>query len=745
MPRASRLEGELWHPCAMRRLPSRWLNLLVIVVSVALALCLGALALRPYVERAVRNWIAAEAGKRGLVVRIGAIRAGFWPLLRLSDVSVESGSRWRLTAEVVEGWWRGRSTLVVKKASFQGPAGITVAAPATEWEVEVGDAGSFSAGLLQPYSGLVVKKASRPGEHQWSIEATELPVARIFDLRRFEQPVADVGTISGTLHLAEGRDAVRFEADLASRSARLPALERNAARPAALGGPTGIKAEVAGTWKPAQEVLDVPRWSAWIEGAAASGSLTLRDIKTDPGVDLALEVERVDFTRLLRTWGLEAPESLRAKSAAAGDLGSATLSATARGRVSEPAAFVVTQKLDFSPPKPMPPAVVKLQGDFVHQAVAKSGVVQTISVSPASPDFIPLDQVPPLFLRALLIAEDAGFYGHSGIDLREVPAALITDWTRGGAARGASTITQQLAKNLFLSREKHLGRKVQELSVTLLLEAALGKRRILEIYLNVIEWGPGLYGLRPAARTYFDREPADLTPAQMAFLISIIPGPLKYQSSFAHGTPGPGLRKLIDNLLAKLRSVDALSEEEYQKALAEEIVVSGRQAPPRSRPAPCRKRLRKATRGLPLRDASPLPPGERAAARHPPGGFQREPGIPVSGAAPPRAAGLDRRRLERLGQQPARQVLPADRQGAEAAGERGTQLGACRGRGRAHLADGLKGTVAGMSSCVRKRKGHGRMPACPQEVPGEGFSQDWCAARGGVADGRTGPPVAVVH
>ena len=149
--------------------------------------------------------------------------------------------------------------------------------------------------------------------------------------------------------------------------------------------------------------------------------------------------------------------------------------------------------------------------------------------------------------------------------------------SRGGAARGASTITQQLAKNLFLSRDKQLGRKLQELAITFLLESALSKGRILEIYLNIIEWGPDLRGLRPATRSYFGREPGALTPAEMAFLVAIIPGPIKYQSSFAHGSPGPGLRLLIDELLAKLRSVDAISEEEYRQALDEPIVVaSGR-------------------------------------------------------------------------------------------------------------------------------------------------------------------------
>jgi membrane peptidoglycan carboxypeptidase len=160
---------------------------------------------------------------------------------------------------------------------------------------------------------------------------------------------------------------------------------------------------------------------------------------------------------------------------------------------------------------------------------------------------------------------------------------VLTNWNRGTAARGASTVTQQLAKNLFLSREKRLGRKLQELSLALLLESTLGKERILEIYLNVIEWGPGLYGLRPAARQYFAKDPRDLTPAQMAFLAALVPGPVKYQRSFADGTPSPGFRPLIDRLLAKLRAVDALSEQEYQAALAEDLHVIAPASGARSR------------------------------------------------------------------------------------------------------------------------------------------------------------------
>jgi hypothetical protein len=552
---------------------------LLSAVAVALAVPLLAIAARPLLASAVRGMIETEAARRGVSARMEDVRVGLWPPLRLTGVALEIAGSWRLSADTIEAWWPGRTRLVVRHAVLHGPAGLTVTAESTTWDVRGIARDDLRVALREPPSKLVLDKSSGDGGSTWTVQAEDLPVGRLLDVRRLGRPLLDGGTIRGSLTLRTSAGLVDFDLDLEARSARLPALKGAGSPQQALGAPTEIDARIAGSWRRPEGSLDIPRWSATIEGAALSGSLALRDLDTDPSVDLSLDVERVDFARLLRTSGLDAPETLDAAAAGSGDdLGSASLVARAQGRVSEPASFVVTQRLRFTPPSRLPAAIERLRGGFLHEVGAGSGAGRTIDVSPASPDFIPVAEVPPLFLRALLLAEDAGFHTHAGIDLREVPAALLTDWARGGAVRGASTITQQLAKNLFLSREKHLGRKIQELSLTLLLESALGKARILEIYLNVIEWGPDLFGLRPAARAYFGREPRDLTPTQAAFLVSLIPGPVKYQSSFADGTPGPGLRQLVDALLAKLRSVDALTEEEYRRALDEEIVVQGRGA-----------------------------------------------------------------------------------------------------------------------------------------------------------------------
>ena len=547
-------------------------------ITTALVVSVAALLLRPMLEHGVRARIESEAVRHGAVARIGVVHLGVWPLLRLEGFDLELGHGVRLHTDMIEATWSGRLRLAVHAATLAGPAGVSVSSAATVWDM----AGIFGQNLLltlvDPQAGLSIRKLASPMGSAWSIEARGLDVRRLFDVRRDAHPLLDGGITDGRVDLQASADALRFHVDVGARGARLGALADNADDEPQLGEPTDVTIRFDGTWRRIGDTIEVPEVHATLAGAALSGSITLRDLDTDPVVDLALSMQHLDFAQLLDASGLAVPESLGI-APAGGDLGSATIDVRVHGRLAEPASLSVSQKIDFKPPRQMPPGVARLRGDFIFRSEDGPGPHRPIDVSLASTDFIALRDVPPLFVRTLLLAEDAGFYGHRGLDLRELPAALLTNLSRGGAARGASTITQQLAKNLFLSRDKQLGRKLQELAITFLLESALGKDRILEIYLNIIEWGPDLRGLRPAARRYFGREPRELTPAEMAFLVAIIPGPIKYQSSFAHGTPGPGLLSLIDELLAKLRSVDAIGEEEYRRALAEPIVVAGGSPP----------------------------------------------------------------------------------------------------------------------------------------------------------------------
>src|SRR5687767_757075 len=127
--------------------------------------------------------------------------------------------------------------------------------------------------------------------------------------------------------------------------------------------------------------------------------------------------------------------------------------------------------------------------------------------------------------RAVLVAEDSAFWQHDGIDYEQLKESMEVNLARGEFVRGASTITQQLAKNLYLSPSKNPVRKLREIVVARRLEAELSKQRILELYLNVIEWGDGIYGAEAAARTYFRKSAAELGPHEAALLAAAIINP----------------------------------------------------------------------------------------------------------------------------------------------------------------------------------------------------------------------------
>ena len=142
-------------------------------------------------------------------------------------------------------------------------------------------------------------------------------------------------------------------------------------------------------------------------------------------------------------------------------------------------------------------------------------------------DFVPLRRIAPDLQHAVISAEDGRFRQHHGFDWVEMQKVLEDDIKRGRLGRGGSTITQQLVKNLFLTTERSLIRKAAEFAVVPMMEALLSKDRILELYLNVIEWGPGIYGAQAASEYYYHVPASGVSREQSARLAAIIPAPLK--------------------------------------------------------------------------------------------------------------------------------------------------------------------------------------------------------------------------
>jgi Transglycosylase len=199
-----------------------------------------------------------------------------------------------------------------------------------------------------------------------------------------------------------------------------------------------------------------------------------------------------------------------------------------------------------------------------------------IAVGPGNPSFVPYPEIPQVLVRAVTASEDAGFFGHRGFDFREI-ANAVADRSR---VRGASTISQQLAKNLFLSPERTLARKVREALATIALEATLPKTRLIEIYLNIAEWGPGVYGVGEASRFWFAKDARDLTPRESAFLATVIPSPRRFHARLHRSGITPWWNARIDDVLGKMRGQNQLTDEELAHALAETLAPLAGEHPP---------------------------------------------------------------------------------------------------------------------------------------------------------------------
>jgi len=195
-------------------------------------------------------------------------------------------------------------------------------------------------------------------------------------------------------------------------------------------------------------------------------------------------------------------------------------------------------------------------------------------LGPKNRRWTPSAQIPPEMKWAVIVAEDSNFYTHEGIDVKAIKQAIKHDLEKKSLARGASTITQQVAKNIFLSREKTITRKLKEVYLAWRMEQELTKGRILELYLNVAELGPMVRGISHGAQYYFGKSASALTPRECAFLAAMLPGPRVAYNPYRN------LGKVLSRsnmILRKLRTRGVISADELQIALAQSPNIAGLQ------------------------------------------------------------------------------------------------------------------------------------------------------------------------
>jgi len=583
---------------------------LVVVVFVVGALALALWATQPILEQRAAGYIAQAGAAAG--VTIGEVHFSWNQPLRLDKVIVDRPDTGRVQIERADIRWdlaggrdprahvRGFDLRGIRMQ--RGPLTMELSETAFDvlsWEVS---GGTERLRLRQLPSG-------GEFEARWRAHAAKPDIGltlKHFDLasarvRWSGDEVLQPGAWTGTVGVSSAGDALTLRGDASAEGVRIKLPPSFGGRAGEFGAPVAVHL----VWEAIRgaRAIDVRRLDADLGGLMIAARGRVDGLGPDAAIE-ARVTAHTDLGPAFLATGIRLPVAMDV--APTDRLGTASGELAIRGPVWRPAELLLTPDLQFAS---TPEGIEKMQFLDRPFRYEPPGSGASIEVRAGAPDFISIGAVPPLFLDALLVSEDAGFYGHQGVDVKEIRAAWAENAERGRPARGGSTITQQLVKNLFLSREKSYGRKMEEAALALLVDAALPKRRILEIYLNVIEWGPGLYGLLPAARHYFGKPPGALTPKEIAFLVCLIPSPVRYHQAHTAGRAGPGMEQLMANLLAKLRSTEALSEDDYGAALDEELAFAPEHAPPAAseglRPERAAGGVARSAQGM---DASPAPP-----------------------------------------------------------------------------------------------------------------------------------------
>jgi hypothetical protein len=222
----------------------------------------------------------------------------------------------------------------------------------------------------------------------------------------------------------------------------------------------------------------------------------------------------------------------------------------------------------------------RLMGAFDRRVEIEPGHELDYAIGPTNPDWTPYSEISPHIVNSLMTTEDNGFFKHRGFIAREFRSALVQNLDRGYFRLGASSISMQMTRNVLLSREKTLARKFQELFLTWYLEQNLPKERIMEIYLNVIEFGPGIYGVGRAMRHYFGHPPKEATPREAAFFSSILPNPKRRYIHYCHGQPNERWEAYLDRIVKKNHERKRLTDEEFQQGMTRPLMFDRKEAMP---------------------------------------------------------------------------------------------------------------------------------------------------------------------
>lgn len=548
----------------------------------------GRVKLRPKQVRVDDLALDITQGKRALRARVDA--SVDVDALRVvssaREVDVDSGVGQELHARTVSATVQARKTdaghvLVfpqrVEVRGVAAPLNEDIAVAGVDGWVEVSDADATEISL-ELAGAFGDTQTELHGEKLWSVAGRarrdlsegELRVDMdAFEVARVPRDVidrlplveSDDATVGGHLAVVFGDGVAALEGDLTLEGFGVSSktLSRQTVRD--LGMDVSFAAEVDPTTRRAVlHYVDVER-----EGVTLSGSAVLEHPERKRGrrYDLVLDMPRVACQRVLDAVpdgfapGLEGFRL-------GGDFGAHV---TAHIDFADLETLALGGLVDMEACEVLAAPIVadreRLASGFTHRVLMNDGGTSSVQMYPGARGFASIRQISPYVTAAIRTTEDGGFWKHNGFMPSQFEVALRRNLAAGRVRLGASTITMQMVKNVLLGHERTLSRKFQELFLTWYVEEILSKDRIMELYLNAIEYGPGIYGIVDAASYYFGKHPADLDPPEAVFLALMLPSPVKRSVYYCNGELSERFAIKVARILRLMNERGRLSDLEY--------------------------------------------------------------------------------------------------------------------------------------------------------------------------------------
>ncbi len=544
--------------------------------------------------------------RRGLTIQAGDLAAEWRSGSGLEVVAREVHGRWHGlegAARELRVWTKGRRwagllveggrLALLRRLVLTGIQGRSE--PAADGRISLAFRGSYG-GLDVPlweWDGWIAPRARR-ASLDFTVQRFELSrLSEVLDRTRWGKALVDRGRAWAAMDAHVEREGANWRFHGSAHLAGLAISDPRLARQVVRG--LGFDLRLEGTYDGRRDQLSVPRAVIERRGVRAFVALSVQRLTGRPRVRLGLRIPRTDCGRLLAALPDALVPELR-KMRFGGPVRLSLQTDVDFGYLTEETVSLDT-RIDWRHCRvlsaPWELSAERLERSFTHSA-RDGHIVTRFVVGPSNPDYVPLDDISRHVVNAILTTEDSRFFEHHGFIRREFRRALARNIIARRFRYGASSISMQLVKNVLLGREKTLSRKLQELVLTAYLERHLSKERILEIYLNVIEFGPGIYGIGRAARHFFGKPAALVEPQEAAYLSTVLPSPKKRYIHYCRGRLGRKWRAWVDRILRLMYERHRLTADELEHALATPVVFSREEF---SSYARCKARIRHYLRG----------------------------------------------------------------------------------------------------------------------------------------------------